>query len=652
MKSIVLSSVFLALLPISSLQAQVPPKEASDLTKNANAAVLQQLPFANREDFDDAHRGLIEALPGGIIKTGEKINWNLNRYDFLKNDTVPQTVNPSLWRIAQLNLENGLFKVTDRVYQVRGFDLSNMTIIEGNTGLIIVDTLITTEVAKAALNLYYQHRPKKPVVAVIFTHSHADHYGGVKGVISEADVISGKVKLLAPEGFLEEAVSENIFAGNAMARRTLYQYGAFLPPSERGQVDAGLGKSTSFGSLTLIPPNDIIKKTGEKRVIDGVEMEFQMAPNTEAPAEMLIYFPQFKLLDAAEDLTHTMHNLYTLRGAKVRDSAQWWKTVNESIERYGRQLEVIIAQHHWPMWGQQRIVDYMGYQRDMYKYTHDQTLRLANQGETPIEIAEELKLPEEVANKWYNRGYYGSLNHNAKAVYQRYLGWYDSNPANLYPLPPVELGKEYVAFMGGEDVILDKAKKAFDEGKYRFVADVLKHVVFANPTNQDARNLQADAMEQLGYQTENPTWRNEFLMGAFELRNGVPKIPGLVTATPDAVSAMSTDLLLDYMGIRLNGPKANGKLINIQWKQPDTGQIYALELRNGVLIYTQNKALSNPDATITASKNSFAALLMDTSTLKQEMDKGVMKVDGQADSVSQLFALLDKFDPMFNIVTP
>ena len=624
-----------------------PAKEATAFTRQGNLAVYQQLPFADKTGFDDAQRGFMGTIASGTFKADDGCtSWDLNKYSFLKGE-APDTVNPSLWRIAQLNMINGRFKVTDRVYQVRGLDLANMTIVEGDTGIILIDVLVTREAARQALDLYFQHRPKKPVVAVIYTHSHADHYGGVRGVIDEADVKSGKLKVRAPAGFLQEAVAENIFAGNAMGRRSLYQYGALLPPSARGQVDAGLGKTTSAGNLGLIPPSDTVEKTGDTRTIDGVQFEFQMAPGTEAPSEMLIYMPQFKVLDTAEDTTHTLHNLYTLRGAQVRDAANWWKTLNEAILRYGDRTDVVIAQHHWPTWGQQKTVGYMADQRDMFKYLHDQSLRLANSGYTMTEIAEQIQLPEGIGKKWYDRGYYGSVNHDAKAVYQRYLDWYDSNPANLHPYPPEEESRRFVEFMGGADAVMTKAKQSFDKGDYRWVATVMNKVVFADPSNKAARDLEADALEQLGYQTENPTWRNEYLMGAFELRNGVPKVKGVNTATPDAIAAMSPDLLLDFMGIRLNGPKADGKHTVINWDLGD-GTKYGIELRDSVPIYTEGVTLANPDATLSMSKGDFARLLMGGQ--QQQSDAG--KVSGNSQTVVELFSMLDRFDPMFNIVTP
>lgn len=636
-------------LPTSDNQ----PKEATAETASLNASWLQKLPFSDRQDYEDAKKGFIATTSDIDLKRPDGYPvWNLKGYEFLQADQAPSTVNPSLWRIAQLNMNNGLFQVTDRVYQIRGFDLSNMTIIEGDTGLILIDPLISPETAKAGLDLYYQNRPQKPVKAVIYTHSHADHYGGVKGVVSEEDVKAGKVKILAPEGFLEEAASENVYAGTAMGRRAMYQYGPLLPRGPKGQVDAGLGKNTSNGITTLIAPTDTVKKTGETRLVDGVQMEFQMAPHTEAPAEMLIYFPQFRVLDAAEDATHTLHNLYTLRGAQVRDAKQWWKTLDEAIQRYGEKSDVVIAQHHWPIWDNARVVPYLESQRNLYKFLHDQTLNLANQGYTMIEIAEMLKLPDSIANKWPNRGYYGSVNHDAKAVYQRYLGWYDSNPSNLYAYPPEEAAKRFVDSMGGVEAVTKKAREYFDKGDYRWAATLMNNVAFADPGNQPALNFGADALEQLGYQTENPTWRNEFLMGAYELRNGLPKIPAANPASADVVKAMNPEMLLDYMGIRLDGAKADGKRLKINWNLSDSPERYAIELVDSVLVYRSGKPFATPDATLTMSKADFANVMMGGSTFDQETQAGRAKVEGDGAKVNELFGSLNNFNFMFNIVTP
>jgi alkyl sulfatase BDS1-like metallo-beta-lactamase superfamily hydrolase len=527
-----------------------------------------------------------------------------------------------------------------------------MTIVEGQTSLIVIDPLISSETARAGLDLYYQHRPKKPVKAVIYTHSHVDHYGGVKGVVNEADVKAGRVRIIAPEGFLEEAVSENVSAGNAMARRALYMYGALLPRGERGQIDGGLGKTTSIGTVTLIAPTDLIKKTGDTRTVDGVKMIFQMAPGTEAPAEFLIYFPQFKALDTAEDATHTLHNLYTIRGAQVRDANKWWKALDRTLDLFGGRVEVVFAQHHWPTWGNENVVRFLEKQRDAYKYIHDQSLRLANQGYTMTEIAEMVELPPSLARDWSLRSYYGTVNHDAKAVYQRYLGWYDANPADLYPLPPEESAKRYVEFMGGAPAVIQKARDSYAKGDYRWVAEVMKQVVFADPDNREARNLEADALEQLGYQAEAATWRNAFLMGAYELRNGVPKIPGAQTVSADTIRAMTDEMLLDFMGVHLDGPKAAGKTIIINWTQPDARQTYVLTLDNATLKYKKGNPHPAADATLTLPRSSLNDIMQRTTTLEEEIKTGRATVDGNQEQLHALLALLDRFDPLFNIVTP
>lgn len=627
------------------------PKDASAYTRAMNNAVYKESNFHNQDDFQDAAKGFIATLTPMMIKdSAGNISWDMESYGFIKGD-APDTVNPSLWRIAKLNMLNGLFKVTDSVYQIRGFDLSDMTIIEGDKGIIIIDPLVTTEVASAGLKLYYQHRPFKPVVAVIYTHSHADHYGGVRGVVDEKDIASGKVTIIAPDGFMKEAVSENVLAGTAMSRRTLYQYGAMLPRSARGQVDAGLGKTTSIGTFTLIPPTDTVRKTGEKRVIAGVEMQFQMALDTEAPAEMLIWFPQFKMLDTAEDATHTLHNIYTLRGAQVRDASSWWKVLNLAINEHLNNVEIVIAQHQWPTWGNQKIISYLSNQRDMFKFIHDQTLNLVNKGLTMSEIAETLTLPPGLANEWYNRGYYGSVSHNAKAVYQRYIGWYNSNPADLNPLPPSEAAKKYVEFMGGENQVLEKARKSIAAGEYRWAAEVLKHVVFSDPTNQIARNLQADAFEQLGYQSENATWRNEYLMGAYELRNGVPDNAPINTASIDMVRAMDPELILDYMGVRLNAEKALNKNIVINWQMPD-GTVYGIELKNSVILYNLNRPFPQADVLLKTDKTTFSRLFMQGEPLDNVLKSSETIIEGNQDKVKELQGMLDIFPGMFKIVTP
>ncbi|WP_024763746.1 alkyl/aryl-sulfatase [Pseudomonas nitroreducens] len=651
------SSSFLLAAAISMTTqawAAEQPKPATDATKAANDALLQELPFNDKTSFELAHKGFIAPLPSEPIK-GEKGNliWDPAKYNFIKEgEAAPATTNPSLWRQSQLINISGLFQVTDGIYQVRNYDLSNMTIVEGKSGITIFDPLISSETAKAALDLYYAHRPKKPVVAVIYTHSHVDHYGGVRGVVDEKDVKAGKVKIYAPLGFLEHAVAENVMAGTAMSRRASYMYGNLLPPSETGQLGAGLGTTTSAGTVTLIPPTDIISKTGEKRVIDGLTYEFLYAPGSEAPAEMMYYIKEKKALNTAEDSTHTLHNTYSLRGAKIREPLPWSKYLNEALKMWGDDVQVMYAMHHWPIWGNKEVRDQLSSQRDMYRYINDETLRLANKGLTMTEIAEQVKLPKGIADRFSNRGYYGSLNHNVKATYVLYLGWFIGNPATLWELPPEEEAKRYVDMMGGADAVLKKAKEYYDKGDFRWVAEVVNHVVFADPNNQAAKNLQADALEQLGYQAESGPWRNFYLTGAQELRNGVQKLPTPDTASPDTVKAMDLDLFFDYLAMRLKGPEVADKHITLNFDFTDLKQKYTLEMVNGVLNHTEGAQAKDADATITLTRDTLNKLMLKQTTLKDAEGSGELKVQGDQGKLDELMGYMDSFDFWFNIVTP
>src|SRR5712692_5785201 len=494
-------------------------QDATSITNAKNLAVVGTLSFDDVQRFADARRGLVGSVPEVEIKNAQgRVVWSLRDYAFLAEETAPATVNPSLWRQARLNMHHGLFQVTERIYQIRGFDVSNMTLIEGDRGIIVIDPLISTEVARAGLDLYTRHRGRRPVTAVIYSHSHTDHYGGVRGVIDEADVRAGRVDIWAPDRFMQEVVSEAVIAGTAMVRRAQFQFGATLPKGPRGQVDAGLGKVTSRGTVTLIPPTRIISERVEAHVIDGIEIVFQLTPEAEAPAEMHMFYPALRALNLAENATHNLHNTYPIRGAQARDANAWAKYLNEARDRFGRHADVAFAQHHWPVWGNVRVLDYLAQQRDLYKYLHDQTARLMNHGLKASEIAERLALPQSLARTWHVRGYYGTISHNAKAIYQHYLGWYDANPANLNPLPPVERGRTYVEYMGGADAAIARAREDFAKGEYRFVAEAMSHVVFADPANVEARQLGADSSEQLGYAAESATWRNAYLLGALELR--------------------------------------------------------------------------------------------------------------------------------------
>ncbi len=628
------------------------PKEATAATRQSNAAVLGQLPFADRRDYEDAVRGFVGTLPDAEIAGPVGVAWTARDYGFLRQPAAPASVNPSLWRQAQLNLEHGLYQVTGGLYQVRGFDLSNMTIVEGDTGLIVIDPLTAKETAQAALELYYRHRPRRPVVAVIYSHSHADHFGGVKGVTSDADVEAGKVSVLAPAGFMEHAVSENIIAGNAMGRRAQYQFGPLLPKGERSQVDAGLGKNLPRGTITLIPPTDVIAKARDRRVIDGVEILFHLAPGTEAPAEMHMYFPRFKALNMAENATHNLHNLLPFRGAEARDPKAWSQYLGEALETFGGDAEVLLAQHHWPTFGNGRLRDFLARQRDLYKYLHDQTLRLINHGYVPTEIAEVLRLPASLENEWSARGYYGTVSHNSKAIYQKYLGWYDANPAHLNPLPPAESGRKYVEYMGGAAALMEKARRDFERGEYRWVAQAMNHLVFAEPDNRPARELAADALEQMGYQAESATWRNSYLFAAWELRNGTAKASAQSPVNPDTLKALDLDMFFDFLGVRLNGPKAEGRRIVLNWHFTDEGRLYVLNLENSALTWVRGKQSPRADATLTLTRKTLDQITLRRTTFNAAIEAGQIQVEGNPGKLPELLTLMDSFEPQFEIVEP
>jgi alkyl sulfatase BDS1-like metallo-beta-lactamase superfamily hydrolase len=632
--------------------AAAQQKDAEPATRAANERFKSSLPPVSDSDFEDARRGLVAVIPDGIIAgPNQRPAWNMKAYDFEQQEEPPATVNPSLWRQARLNAIHGLFKVTDRVYQTR-YDLSYMTIVEGDTGLILIDPMLTAETSKAALDLYYRNRPRTPVLAVIYTHSHADHYGGVKGVVNEQDVTAGKIKIFAPDHFMDFAVSENVIAGNAMSRRAWYMYGAVLPPGPRGQVDAGLGKALSAGSFTLIPPTDLITEDTQKLTVDGVDIEFLLTPGTEAPAEMVMYFPQFRLFDAAEIATHNMHNIYTLRGAEVRDARIWSHYLAVVRERWADKSDVMIAQHHWPTWGSNKISSLLAKQRDLYKYIHDQTVRLFNEGYTPTEISEVLKLPPSLSEEWMLRGYYGSLSHNSKGVYQRYLGWYDANPAHLSPLPPVQEATKRVEYMGGPAAAVRRARDDFAAGNYRWVASVMNDVVFAEPTNKEARELAADALEQLGYQAENATWRNAYLTGALELRSGIPKVPVTSTLSPDAMKGISLDLLFDFLGVRLNAPKAEGKKMMLNWNFTDVGEKIVLNLENSTLTHTNGRLSEKADAGFVLTRSTLDQILLKQKSFPDAIKAGEVQVEGDPRKLGELISMLDEFTPGFPIIEP
>ena len=621
------------------------PGPATREIAEANAAVRMRLPFADTEDFDDARRGWLGSLSDPVIRaTDGRVVWDAGAYAFLDAE-CPDTVNPSLWRQGRLAAIHGLFEVTEGIYQVRGLDLSVMTIVEGDTGVLVIDPLISTECAAAALALYREHRGERPVTGLLYTHSHVDHFGGARGVLS-----GDEVPVLAPEGFMEHAVSENVYAGGAMTRRATYMYGALLPKGPAGQVGAGLGQTTSTGTVTLIPPTVDITRTGQEETVDGIHMVFQLAPNTEAPAEMHFLFPDRRALCIAENATHNLHNILTLRGALVRDPHGWAGYLDEAITRFASESDVMFAQHHWPRWGTERIVDFLAKQRDLYGYIHDQALRLLNKGYVGAEIAEHLELPPSLEREWHCRGYYGSINHNLKAVYQRYLGWFDGNPAHLWPHPPAAAGERYVQLAGGAEALLAHARDAFEHGDFRWVAEVVNHLVFADPGNGEARELQARALEQLAYGAENGTWRNFFLTGAHELRHGSS---GTAASLPaDFIVNLSNEQLFDALAIQIDGPRAGDRSITLHWRFTDTGEEYAVTLQHGVLTNRPGTPRGQTDATVRVERSAVNEVVAGSATLEELMASGRLAVEGDAAKLGELLGLLDPPDPNFAIVTP
>ncbi len=627
-----------------------PPGEPQPSIASSNEAARLHLRFDDTEDFDDARRGRLGGLSEGVIRaTDGRVVWDTDAYEFLDGE-CPPSVHPSLWRLSQLNSIHGLFEVTDGIYQVRGLDLSNMTIVEGDEGVLVIDPLISCETAAAALALYREHRGERPVTGLLYTHSHVDHFGGARGVVAGDDVRSGRVPVIAPEGFMEHAVSENVYAGTAMTRRATYMYGALLPKGPAGQVGAGLGQTTSLGTVTLLPPTVAVVRTGQEEVVDGIRMLFQMTPGTEAPAEMNFLFPDRRALCMAENATHNLHNVLTLRGALVRDPHVWASYLDEAIELFAERAEVLFAQHHWPRWGRERMVDFLSKQRDLYGYIHDQSLRLLNKGYVASEAAELLELPPSLAREWHCRGYYGSLNHNVKAVYQRYLGWFDGNPAHLWPHTPEAAGRRYVELAGGPERLLASAREAYAAGDYRWVAEVLNHLIFAEPDHAEARELQASAFEQLGYGAENGTWRNFYLMGAHELRNGAS---GTATRIPpDFVANTPTRQLLDAIAIQIDGPRAADAALSMVWILPDEDAIHHLTLANGVLTHRRRREAPNADATLTVERAALNDLLLGVASLEDLTAAGRLKIDGDPTTLGRLLGLLDPPDPSFAIVTP
>jgi alkyl sulfatase BDS1-like metallo-beta-lactamase superfamily hydrolase len=621
--------------------------QVSDATRASNAAMSQTLPWSDREDEDFANRGFVAASDQPQIRAADgHVVWDFNAYNFLQGE-APDTVNPSLWRHARLLVRAGLFRVGDRVYQVRGFDVSNMTIVIGDTGLIIIDPLATSETAAAALALARRTIGNAPVVAVIYTHSHIDHFGGVRGVVP-ADQ-AANVQIIAPEGFMEHAVTENVIAGNAMSRRAQFQFGAGLTPGPEGQMTSGIGIAVSNGTFTLIPPTRSIARTGETMTIDGVRIEFQVTPETEAPSEMNFFFPDLGVLCLSENANASMHNILTPRGALVRDAKAWADYLTESLRLYGDRTNIMVTSHAWPRFGDDRVRDFIASHRDAYKYLHDQTVRLMNAGYTDREIAEQVRLPEPLASRWFNHGYYGTMMHNSRAVYQRYMGWYDGNPANLNPLPPAEEGVRFVRAMGGEDRVLAEGQRAFDEGDYRWAARVLNNLVFAYPSNTPARQLLARTHRQMAYQAESAIWRNIYLVAARELEQG-PPTRGAQTQSADLVAATPTSYILDLLAVRLNPERLGNRRYAFNLVFPERNERFAVTISNGVLVHERDQTVADAP-TITSARGVFLQA-MATQSMARAVLSGQIRIAGNRRSLEGLGDVFDTPDPNFPIVTP
>jgi len=650
------------LMAVSSLTACAPPSgsgtgqprfanAATPQTEAINRQVAQALPLADKQDFEDARRGFIGNDPALVIAgpRGAKA-WSMPDYDFIKGD-APPTVNPSLWRQAMLNGHYGLFEVVPGVHQVRSYDVSNMTLIDGKTGWILVDPLTSNESAATALKLARKHLGNRPVSAIIFTHSHVDHFGGVDGVLPSDPAAAARIPIVAPQGFMEEATSENTLAGIAMGRRAAFMYGTSLPRSPTGHVDTGLGKEPSAGTISIREPTVIVDRTPQEMELDGVKFVFQYTPESEAPAELTFYLPDHKAWCGAEIVSHTLHNLYTLRGAKVRNAVKWSGYIDDALHRFG-DMDVVFASHHWPIWGNARAMDYLKAQRDVYRYIHDQTLRLANQGYTPQEIAEQIELPSTLRNRFANRGYYGTVKHDAKAVYQAYFGWYDANPANLDPLPPADAAKKYVAAMGGAAEVLRKGQAAFDAGEYRWAAMLLNHLVFAEASNTEAKRLLASTYDQLGYQAESGPWRDVYLTGAYELLNGAQGMASKPANALGLLRAAPATRSLDSMAVRLNGPDADGKHMTFNFIFDDVKESHVVELENAVLHHRQADPVPGADATVHLTRDLLTRLGVGDAGLKDLVMSDELKVEGSRLKLLSFLSMIDKPDGRFAIVTP
>lgn len=626
-------------------------KQPSEYTRKMQEALRKSLPFDDKEDFAEQKKGFIAAPDyKQIMNSDGKVAWDMGAYGFLLQGKDFDSIHPSLQRQAILNMNYGLFEVIPGIYQIRGYDLANITFIKGNKGWIIFDPLTIPETAKAALDFINAKLGQRPVTAVVFSHSHGDHFGGVRGVVDEADVRSGKVKIIAPDGFMKHAISENVYAGNAMNRRMYFQYGVLLPASPYGHVDQSIGKNVAKGKGSLIAPTMLIKDDFETHTVDGVQMVFQNTPGTEAPAEMNTYFPQKKAFWAAENVTNTIHNIYTLRGALVRDSLEWSKQINAALYKFGREAEIMFASHSWPRWGNERIQKVLRGQRDTYAHLNNQVLHLANRGVTINEIHNVYEVPKSLQQQWFARSYHGSVMHNSRAVINRYLGYWDGNPATLTPLSPKDSAPLYVEMMGGASPIIARATELFNQGKYLLAQEILNKLIYAQPNNKAAKELLADTWEQLGYQYESPSVRNSFLAAAYELRSGIPKGSAAKSVTPDIIRAMSTELFLDFLGIRLDSRKAENMAFKINLILPDNGEKFAIELSNATLTNMKGVLADKPDLTIATNRSDLETLMGGTQSFEALVKAGKIKLDGNPGVLEQLKSAIVHFEVGFEIL--
>jgi alkyl sulfatase BDS1-like metallo-beta-lactamase superfamily hydrolase len=629
-------------------KGKAPSKFTLDILRNAKST----LPFGDTRDLDEQKKGLIAPMQELQIKADAgHIAWDMKRFQFLDEKDEFDSIHPSLLRQSKLNNNYGLYEVMPGIYQVRGFDLSDITFVRGKTGWIVFDPLVSAEPVRAAWKLFQEHKGEGlPVSAVIYSHTHGDHWGGVRGLVDEADVRSGKIPLIAPIDFMSFTISENVYAGNAMNRRLFYQYGLLLPASPHGYVGQGLGQAVSAGATGLIAPNRFVSDPIEEFEVDGVRMIFQNTPNTEAPREMNTYIPDMKALWMAENVIASLHNIYTLRGAPVRDPLNWSKYIGEALYRFGLEAEVMFASHHWPRWGNGRIQEVLRAQRDLYANMNNQVLHYANQGVTINQIHNVYEVPKGLQDKWYCRGYHGSPQHNARGVIQRYLGFWDCNPATLIPLSPAESSPLYVEMMGGSDKILSRGRELHDAGKYLLATEILNKLVQAEPDNAAAKDLLADVFEQLGYQQENPGLRNSFLAAAYELRTGIPQGETADTSSPDVIRAMSTELFLNFLAIRMDSRKAEGMKFTINLITPDNGEKFIIEMENATLTNIAGFQATKPDLTLTINRSDLEQTMMGAKTLEAQIADGNAKIEGDAGILKQLASTMVDFDPRFEIM--